>query len=78
MYAGQIVEQAPTTRLFASVRMPYTEALLRSIPTLDLPRGRPLQAIPGRPPNLVSPPKAAASPRAAPTPRTVAGRRPRR
>jgi peptide/nickel transport system ATP-binding protein len=57
MYAGQIVEQAPTSRLFASVRMPYTEALLRSIPTLDQPRGRPLQAISGRPPNLVSPPK---------------------
>jgi oligopeptide/dipeptide ABC transporter ATP-binding protein len=57
MYAGQIVEQAPTSRLFGSVRMPYTEALLRSIPTLDQPRGRPLQAIPGRPPNLASPPK---------------------
>jgi len=36
--------------------MPYTEALLRSIPTLDAPRGRPLQAIPGRPPQLVDPP----------------------
>jgi oligopeptide/dipeptide ABC transporter ATP-binding protein len=57
MYAGQIVEKAPTSRLFTSVRMPYTEALLRSIPTLDQPRGRPLQAIPGRPPNLVSPPR---------------------
>jgi oligopeptide/dipeptide ABC transporter ATP-binding protein len=57
MYAGQVVEQAPTSRLFTSVRMPYTEALLRSIPQLDQPRGTALQAIPGRPPNLVSPPR---------------------
>ena len=57
MYAGQIVEQAPATRLFTAVRMPYTEALLRSIPQLDQPRGTPLRAIPGRPPNLVSPPR---------------------
>jgi len=57
MYAGQIVEQAPATRLFTAVRMPYTEALLRSIPQLDQPQGTPLRAIPGRPPNLVSPPR---------------------
>jgi oligopeptide/dipeptide ABC transporter ATP-binding protein len=56
MYAGQIVETAPTAQLFANVRMPYTEALLRSIPQLDQPRGSRLQAIPGRPPNLVRPP----------------------
>ena len=29
MYAGQVVEQAPTTALFARRAMPYTEALLR-------------------------------------------------
>ena len=57
MYAGQIVETAPTAQLFANVRMPYTEALLRSIPQLDQPRGSRLQAIPGRPPNLVRPPR---------------------
>jgi oligopeptide/dipeptide ABC transporter ATP-binding protein len=56
MYAGQIVEQAPAARLFANVRMPYTQALLRSIPKLDEPRTAKLQAIPGRPPSLVSPP----------------------
>ena len=32
MYAGQVVEQAPTATLFEHMRMPYTEALLRSIP----------------------------------------------
>jgi peptide/nickel transport system ATP-binding protein len=56
MYAGQIVEKAPTATLFAEVRMPYTEALLRSIPRLDGPRDAKLRAIPGRPPQLVDPP----------------------
>ena len=37
MYAGQIVEQAPTPVLFSEMRMPYTEALLESIPKLDDP-----------------------------------------
>jgi oligopeptide/dipeptide ABC transporter ATP-binding protein len=57
MYAGQIVEKAPTAKLFANVRMPYTEALLRSIPKLDEPRRTHLQTIPGRPPSLVDPPR---------------------
>jgi len=56
MYAGQVVEQAPTAQLFANVRMPYTEALLQSIPVLDAPSHSRLQAIPGRPPDLVNPP----------------------
>jgi oligopeptide/dipeptide ABC transporter ATP-binding protein len=56
MYAGQVVEKATTTSLFANVRMPYTEALLRSIPALDAPSHSRLQAIPGRPPDLVNPP----------------------
>jgi oligopeptide/dipeptide ABC transporter ATP-binding protein len=56
MYAGQLVEKAPTATLFANVRMPYTEALLKSIPALDAPSHSRLQAIPGRPPDLVNPP----------------------
>ena len=32
MYAGKIVEKAPTTALFSNVRMPYTEALLQVDP----------------------------------------------
>ncbi|NOX29271.1 MAG: ABC transporter ATP-binding protein, partial [Actinobacteria bacterium] len=35
MYAGRIVETAPTAQVFSNTRMPYTEALLRSIPRLD-------------------------------------------
>ena len=56
MYAGQIVEKAPTRTLFASVRMPYTEALLKSIPKLEQPSHTRLQIIGGRPPDLISPP----------------------
>jgi oligopeptide/dipeptide ABC transporter ATP-binding protein len=56
MYAGRIVEQAPTAKLFANVQMPYTEALLRSIPKLDAASHTRLAAIPGRPPDLINPP----------------------
>jgi oligopeptide/dipeptide ABC transporter ATP-binding protein len=55
MYAGQLVEVAPTGSLFTNVRMPYTEALLRSIPMLDQRRHTRLQVIPGRPPDLAAP-----------------------
>ncbi|MGI9599152.1 MAG: ABC transporter ATP-binding protein [Acidimicrobiales bacterium] len=37
MYAGKIVEKAPTSVLFSNMKMPYTEALLRSIPKLENP-----------------------------------------
>jgi peptide/nickel transport system ATP-binding protein len=57
MYAGQIIEQAPTRVLFSEVRHPYTEALLKSIPKLGQPSHTRLDAIAGRPPDLVNPPK---------------------
>jgi oligopeptide/dipeptide ABC transporter ATP-binding protein len=57
MYAGRVVERAPTRELFERTRMPYTEALLLSIPRLSDPSHVRLQAIPGRPPDLVDPPK---------------------
>ena len=53
MYAGRIVERAPTRRLFRAMRMPYTEALLATIPKLDTPPHTPLSAISGRPPDPV-------------------------
>ncbi|CAB4783239.1 MAG: ATP-binding cassette domain-containing protein [Actinobacteria bacterium] len=56
MYGGKVVEQAATSELFRNVRMPYTEALLRSIPRIESPSHTRLEAIPGRPPNLLSPP----------------------
>ena len=56
MYAGQIVEKAPTRGLFANVRMPYTEALLKSVPKLENAGHTRLQIIGGRPPDLINPP----------------------
>jgi peptide/nickel transport system ATP-binding protein len=55
MYAGRIVERAPTTHLFKAMRVPYTEALLAAIPKLDAPPHTPLPAISGRPPDPTRP-----------------------
>lgn len=51
MYAGEVVEYAPTTKLFADMRMPYTEALLESIPKIDHKSGTRLAVIAGRLPD---------------------------
>ena len=56
MYAGQAVEKAPTGKLFESMRHPYTAALLNSIPKTSDPSHTRLEAIPGRPPQLIDPP----------------------
>jgi peptide/nickel transport system ATP-binding protein len=57
MYGGQIVETADTRSLFSSMRHPYTEALLKSIPRIEQPSHTRLEAIAGRPPDMVRPPK---------------------
>jgi len=57
MYAGRIVEKAPAERLFAGMRHPYTQALMRSIPKLEMPSHTRLDAIAGRPPDLVNLPE---------------------
>ena len=56
MYAGKIVEKAPTWMLFREVQHPYTEALLRSIPKTSQRNHTRLAAIAGRPPDLINPP----------------------
>jgi peptide/nickel transport system ATP-binding protein len=56
MYAGQIVEKAPTRTLFAKMRMPYTAALLESIPRIENASHTRLSVIAGRPPDLIDPP----------------------
>ena len=64
MYAGKVVEQAPTATLFAEMRHPYSEALLRSIPRIGQPSHTRLTAITGRPPDPVNLPAGCAfSPR---------------
>ena len=56
MYAGNVVERAPTDVLFSQMAMPYTEALLRSTPRIANPSHTRLLTIEGRPPDLSSPP----------------------
>ncbi|MEI7552543.1 MAG: ABC transporter ATP-binding protein [Verrucomicrobiota bacterium] len=54
MYAGRIVETADTRTLFRAPRHPYTQALQRSIPSLQA-KGAELFTIPGLPPDLTQP-----------------------
>ncbi|HOJ34199.1 MAG TPA: ABC transporter ATP-binding protein [Candidatus Hydrogenedentes bacterium] len=51
MYAGKIVEVAPTAALFESPRHPYTEALIGALPAFH-PRKEPLRGLNGAPPDL--------------------------
>ena len=57
MYAGKIVETGPTKELIKKPRMPYTEALMKSSPSLDKPPHSKLKTIPGLPPNMINPGK---------------------
>ena len=56
MYLGEIVETAPTERLFESPRHPYTRALLASVPTLDPRRRGQGQVLTGDVPSPSDPP----------------------
>ena len=56
MYAGRIVDEADASTLFEEMRHPYPEALLRSIPRTDAASHTLLDAISGRPPDMVDPP----------------------
>jgi peptide/nickel transport system ATP-binding protein len=55
MYAGRVVERAPTPALFKKMHMPYTEALLAAIPKIDAAPHTTLPAISGRPPDPTRP-----------------------
>jgi peptide/nickel transport system ATP-binding protein/oligopeptide transport system ATP-binding protein len=57
MYAGRVVERAPTRELFYDPQMPYTWGLLGSIPRLDRPKPERLHSIDGSPPSLIQLPK---------------------
>ena len=64
MYAGKVVERAPTKELFGGVRMPYTQALLQAIPRIELEPHVLLPVVGGRPPDLsVIPPGCPFAPR---------------
>jgi len=52
MYAGRVVEIAPTVALFSNMKMPYTQALFQAAPRLDMKQGSRLVTIPGVPADL--------------------------
>jgi len=52
MYAGRLVETAPTDELYGDPKHPYTIGLLASVPRLDSERKESLRVIQGLPPNL--------------------------
>lgn len=55
-YGGRVAEVATTYNIFTMPMHPYTIALLESIPSLDVEKGR-LATIPGSVPQLINPPK---------------------
>jgi peptide/nickel transport system ATP-binding protein len=54
MYAGRLVEEAPTQRLFRTPRHPYTAHLVASLPRIGDDSER--KSLDGSPPNLAAPP----------------------
>jgi peptide/nickel transport system ATP-binding protein len=53
MYAGRIVERAPTPTFFDAMRHPYSVGLIGSVPRADARSQTELRAVPGRPPTLI-------------------------
>jgi len=56
MYLGQIVEAAPTRKLFSETSHPYTRALLSAIPSLDPDVRGNTQRLEGEIPSPINPP----------------------
>ncbi len=56
MYLGQVVEMGPSDAIFENPRHPYTQALLRSIPSMDPEHRTETPPLAGDPPNPINPP----------------------
>jgi peptide/nickel transport system ATP-binding protein len=56
MYAGRVMEDTTTLRLFGNPRHPYTEALFEALPEKIADVSGRLYNIPGQPPDLTRPP----------------------
>jgi oligopeptide/dipeptide ABC transporter ATP-binding protein len=57
MYAGTIVEQGPTKRIFTAPEHPYTAGLIAALPDPADKSRAPLAQIPGSPPELTAVPR---------------------
>ena len=55
MYGGTVVEEASLEELFNNPKHPYTQGLLKAIPTKEIEQGQ-LKGIKGSPPNFLDPP----------------------
>ena len=55
MYLGRVVEEGPTAEIFANPQHPYTQALLKEIPTLHV-RKKDFVAVTGEIPSPLNPP----------------------
>ena len=56
MYSGKVVEQGSSEDIFYRPKHPYTWALLKAVPRLDLQNKQQLVSIEGMPPDLITPP----------------------
>ncbi|OUN08743.1 peptide ABC transporter ATP-binding protein [Flavonifractor sp. An92] len=56
MYAGKVVETGTVQDIFYRNSHPYTQALLKSLPSPETTKDETLTAIPGTPPDLLNPP----------------------
>jgi peptide/nickel transport system ATP-binding protein len=56
MYLGQVVEMGPSEAIFENPRHPYTQALLRSVPSMDPEHRTQTPPLAGDPPNPINPP----------------------
>jgi len=56
MYAGHTMETAESVKLYDEPLHPYTQALIKAIPTVTAEKQK-LSFIPGAPPSLINPPK---------------------
>ncbi|ACB86199.1 ABC transporter ATP-binding protein [Natranaerobius thermophilus] len=56
MYLGQIVEEAPTQKLFKDAKHPYTSGLISTIPLPDPTKRKELELVEGEVPSPINPP----------------------
>ena len=56
MYGGLIMETGTVNEIFYTPMHPYTMALLRAIPSVNMDSSKRLKAIEGFPPSLIEPP----------------------